>query len=105
MVPEKEQVGYQTVSVILRIKLETLHKKKQKQKLHQFKILYFFQRPWAFNNKQKVRNLVVLCTIKKVGKSAKSNSAFIKNGSLLNYVTIGTIEGNIASGQLTFGTF
>ena len=41
----------------------------------------------------------------KVGKSAKSNSAFIKNGSLLNYVTIGTIEGNIASGQLTFGTF
>ena len=27
MVPEKEQVGYQTVSVILSIKLETLHKK------------------------------------------------------------------------------
>ena len=33
------------------------------------------------------------------------NYACIKNGSLLNYVTIGTIEGNIASGQLTFGTF
>ena len=29
MVPVKEQVGYQTVSVILRIKLETLHKKKK----------------------------------------------------------------------------
>ena len=33
------------------------------------------------------------------------SSACIKNGSLLNYVTIGTIEGNVASGQLTFGTF
>ena len=44
-------------------KLETLHKKK----LHQFKILYFFQRRWAFNYKQKARNLVVLCTISKSG--------------------------------------
>ena len=33
------------------------------------------------------------------------SSAYFKTGSLLNYVTIGTIEGNVASGQLTFGTF
>ena len=49
--------------IILRIKLETLQKKK---KLHQFKILYFSQRPWAFNHhNQKARNFVVLCTIDK----------------------------------------
>ena len=54
--------------IILRIKLETLPKKK---KVHQFKILYFFQRPWAFNHKQKAINLVVLCTINKSGYMCK----------------------------------
>ena len=54
--------------IILRIKLETLPKKK---KVHQFKILYFFQRPWAFNHKQKARNFVVLCTINKSGYMCK----------------------------------
>ena len=52
--------------IILRITLETLPKK-EKKTIHQFKILYFFQRPWAFNYKQKARNLVVLCTINKSG--------------------------------------
>ena len=55
--------------IILRIKLETLHKKT----IHQFKILYFFKRAWVFNYKQKARNLVVLCTINKIGICAKSN--------------------------------
>ena len=72
--------------IILRIKLETLPKKK---KVHQFKTLYFFQRPWAFNHKQK----------------AISSACTKKSGSSFNYVTIGTIEGNIASRKLTFGTF
>ena len=91
--------------IILRIEPETLQKKKKK--LHQFKTLYFFQRPWAFNYKQKGRNLVVLCTINKSGYMCKKaiSSACTKSGSFLNYVTIRTIEGNIASGQLTFGTF
>ena len=53
--------------IILRIKLGTL----QKKKIHQFKILYFFQRPWAFNHKQKARNFVVLCTINKSGYMCK----------------------------------
>ena len=56
--------------ILLRITLETLQKK-EKKTIHQFKILYFFQRPWAFNYKQKARNVVVLCTINKTGYMCK----------------------------------
>ena len=54
----KEQVGYQTVSDILRIKLETLHKKKNtKTKTPLIQDTLFFPKTLGFQSQAKSKKL------------------------------------------------
>ena len=81
MVPVKEQVGYQTVSVILRIKLETLLLKNNKNKNSTNSRYSIFSKDLGLSiisKKQETWSFYARSI--KVGKSAKSNSACIKNG-------------------------